>query len=121
MMNLHLLFDTEGNIVTKDEVLNDFFDSDFKLLSGYPAPWAASHPREQGTGVEQKSHNPRENGQQPSTPARHMQVYGARWNKHKSTQRAAKVHNEPSSTIYQQSCLTGEVPVDWRLANGIPI
>ncbi|KAK4829261.1 hypothetical protein QYF61_002653 [Mycteria americana] len=28
---------------------------------------------------------------------------------------------KPLSIIYQQSCLTGEVPVDWRLANVTPI
>ncbi|GAB0175765.1 mitochondrial enolase superfamily member 1 [Grus japonensis] len=31
------------------------------------------------------------------------------------------VFTKPLSVIYQQSWLTGEVPVDWRLANVIPI
>ena len=33
----------------------------------------------------------------------------------------AEVLTEPLSIIYQQSWLTGEVPVDWRLANVMPI
>ncbi|GAB0179510.1 mitochondrial enolase superfamily member 1 [Grus japonensis] len=33
----------------------------------------------------------------------------------------AKVLTKPLSIIYQQSWLTGEVPVDWRLANAMPI
>ncbi|GAB0183609.1 mitochondrial enolase superfamily member 1 [Grus japonensis] len=33
----------------------------------------------------------------------------------------AEVLTKPLSTIYQQSWLTGEVPVDWRLANVMSI
>ncbi|GAB0188723.1 mitochondrial enolase superfamily member 1 [Grus japonensis] len=33
----------------------------------------------------------------------------------------AEVLTKPLSTIYQQSWLTGEIPVDWRLANMTPI
>ena len=33
----------------------------------------------------------------------------------------AEVLTKPLSIIYQQSWLTGEVPVDWRLANVMPI
>ncbi|KAK4823255.1 hypothetical protein QYF61_000222 [Mycteria americana] len=33
----------------------------------------------------------------------------------------AEMLTKPVSIIYQQSWLTGEVPVDWRLANGTPI
>ncbi|GAB0188948.1 mitochondrial enolase superfamily member 1 [Grus japonensis] len=33
----------------------------------------------------------------------------------------AEVLTKPLSIIYQQSWLTGEVPVDWRLANTMPI
>ncbi|KGL89162.1 hypothetical protein N301_00220, partial [Charadrius vociferus] len=33
----------------------------------------------------------------------------------------AEVLTKPLSIIYQQSWLTGEVPVDWRLANVTPI
>ncbi|KFQ35423.1 hypothetical protein N332_01631, partial [Mesitornis unicolor] len=33
----------------------------------------------------------------------------------------AEVLAKPLSIIYQQSWLTGEVPVDWRLANVTPI
>jgi len=33
----------------------------------------------------------------------------------------AEMLTKPLSTIYQQSWLTGEVPVDWRLANVMPI
>ncbi|KFV58851.1 hypothetical protein N328_03597, partial [Gavia stellata] len=33
----------------------------------------------------------------------------------------ARVLAKPLSIIYQQSWLTGEVPVDWRLANMTPI
>ncbi|GAB0175493.1 mitochondrial enolase superfamily member 1 [Grus japonensis] len=33
----------------------------------------------------------------------------------------AEVFTKPLSVIYQQSWLTGEVPVDWRLANVMPI
>ncbi|KFQ36359.1 hypothetical protein N332_03774, partial [Mesitornis unicolor] len=33
----------------------------------------------------------------------------------------AEVLTKPLSIIYQQSWLTGEVPVDWRLANVIPL
>ncbi|KAK4831660.1 hypothetical protein QYF61_018627 [Mycteria americana] len=33
----------------------------------------------------------------------------------------AEVFTKPLYMIYQQSWLTGEVPVDWRLANVMPI
>ncbi|KFW91892.1 hypothetical protein N336_03720, partial [Phalacrocorax carbo] len=33
----------------------------------------------------------------------------------------AEVLTKPLSILYQQSWITGEVPVDWRLANVIPI
>jgi len=32
-----------------------------------------------------------------------------------------QVLTEPLSTIYQQSWLNGEIPVDWKLANVMPI
>ncbi|KFP47129.1 hypothetical protein N323_11608, partial [Cathartes aura] len=33
----------------------------------------------------------------------------------------AEVLTKPLPIVYQQSWLTGEVPVDWRLANEMPI
>ncbi|KAK4806849.1 hypothetical protein QYF61_012570 [Mycteria americana] len=55
----------------------------------------------------------------------HTQVYEAGWDPPESTEGACgsahQALGEVLSIIYQQSWLTGEVPVDWQLANVMPI
>jgi len=51
----------------------------------------------------------------------HFQVYGAGWDPLKSSERAGEELAKTLSIIYEQSCLTGEVPDDWRIANVTPI
>lgn len=70
--------------------------------------------------MEQKSHSPRESGHQ----CLHQ------LDTHKSMEpdrihtwvlrELAKMLNEVVSTIYQESCLTGEVPFEWRLEILLP-
>lgn len=58
----------------KADVLNAFFDSDFKLPSGYSAPTLKDRDQKQNS-----PHKLRGNDQQPEIPLRHTQVSGAEW------------------------------------------
>ncbi|KAK4832453.1 hypothetical protein QYF61_023177 [Mycteria americana] len=57
----------------------------------------------------------------PATPLKYTQVYGARWVPPKSTDGAGRSAHQALSILYQQSQLTREVPVNWELANVMPI
>ncbi|KAK4828011.1 LOW QUALITY PROTEIN: hypothetical protein QYF61_022788 [Mycteria americana] len=75
-------------------------------------------PELQGQGEECSPHNPRGNGWRPAT-LRHIQVYRARWDPPKGTEGAGRSAHQ--ATFNLLSALTREVPVDWRLANVMPI
>ncbi|KAK4831113.1 hypothetical protein QYF61_015416 [Mycteria americana] len=98
--NLQPLVDGGGNTVTKDEekaeVLNAFFASVFNSR-------ANSSLGTQPPELEDRD------GDQTGAPIIQGEM------------ELAEVLTKPLSIIYQQSWLTGEVPVDWRLANVTPI
>jgi len=55
-----------------------------------------------------------------ATPHRHTQVYGAGWDPPNSAKGAGRCAHQ-ATFHHQRSCLTGEVPADWKLANTKPI
>ncbi|KAK4831483.1 LOW QUALITY PROTEIN: hypothetical protein QYF61_017984 [Mycteria americana] len=99
--NLHPLLDAGGNTVTKDEeraeVLNAFFASAFNR---YPTPELEDRDGEQHEA-------PIIQGEILSDLLHHLDTH--------------TMLTKPPSILYQQSWLTGEVPVDWRLANVMPM
>lgn len=78
----------------------------------HPAPRCFSWAGKQWWGEERSPHIPRQNGQRPATPLRQTGEIHARVD----LRELAK----PLSTISQQSQLTEEVTVDWKLASMTP-
>ncbi|KAK4828285.1 LOW QUALITY PROTEIN: hypothetical protein QYF61_024950 [Mycteria americana] len=119
--NLHPLLDAGGNIVAKDEekaeVLHAFFAS---VLSSKASCFPGTEPRELQDRDGEQNEAPIIQGDMFCNLLHHL-------DKHKSMgldgihprvlRELAEVLTKPLSIIYQQSWLTGEVPVDWRLAN----
>ncbi|KAK4831158.1 hypothetical protein QYF61_015628 [Mycteria americana] len=105
--NLHPLLDAKGNVVKKDEekagVLNSAFASVFNSKTscsvGTQPPELEARDREQNEA-------PIIQGEMVTDLLHHLDT-------HKST--------EPDGICTRQSWLTGEVPVNWRLANVTPI
>ncbi|KAK4827457.1 hypothetical protein QYF61_018178 [Mycteria americana] len=114
-----------GNIVTKDEekaeVLNAFFASVFNSKTSC---CPGTQPLELQDRDGEQNEAPIIQGEMVSDLLHHLDT-------HESMQldriyprvlrELAEVLAKPLSIIYQQSWLTGEVPVDWRLANVTPI
>ncbi|KAK4810627.1 LOW QUALITY PROTEIN: hypothetical protein QYF61_007364 [Mycteria americana] len=116
--NLQPLVDGGGSIiVTKDEEKAE------SLIAGPIVLWVPS-PLELEDRDRDQNGAPIIQGEMLSDPLHHLDI-------HKSTgpdeihprvlKELAQVLTKPLSIIYQQSWLTGEVPVDWRLANVTPI
>ncbi|KAK4807856.1 hypothetical protein QYF61_007762 [Mycteria americana] len=121
--NLHPLSDTGGNKVTKDEgkaeVLNSFFASDFNSKTS--CSWGTQPPE-----LEDREQNeaPIIQGEMVSDLLQHLDTHksmGPDGIHPRVRRELAAVLTKPLSILYQQSWLTGEVPVDWRLANVTPI
>ncbi|GAB0180246.1 hypothetical protein GRJ2_000489900 [Grus japonensis] len=89
----------------KAEVLNAFFASVFSSKTS--CSWAIQPPELEDRDEEQNE-APIIKGEMVSDLLHHLDA-------HKSM--GVEVLTKPLSIIYQQSWLTGEVPVDWRLAN----
>ncbi|KAK4825598.1 hypothetical protein QYF61_000687 [Mycteria americana] len=123
--NLQPLLDRGGNIVTKDEekaeVLNAFLASVFNSKTNCSL---GTQPPESEDRDGDQNGAPIMQGEMVTDLLHHLDT-------HKSMgpdeihlrvlKELAEVLTKPFSVIYQQSWLTGEVPVYWRLANVSPI
>ncbi|KAK4830361.1 hypothetical protein QYF61_010138 [Mycteria americana] len=123
--NLQPLVDRGGNTVTKDEekaeVLNAFFASVFNSRANCSL---GTQPPESEDRDGDQNGAPIIQGKMVSDLLHHLDTHksmGPDEIHPRVLKELADVLTKPLSIIYQQSWLTGEVPVDWRLANVTPI
>ncbi|KAK4828536.1 hypothetical protein QYF61_027212 [Mycteria americana] len=123
--NLQPLLDRGGNTVTKDEekaeVLNTLFTSVFNSKTNCSL---VIQPPESEDRDEDQNGAHIIQGEMVSDLLHHLDIHksmGPDEIHPRVLKELAEVLTKPLSIIYQQSWLTGEVPVDWRLANVTPI
>ena len=119
--NLHPLLDVGGNIVTqaeeKAEVLNAAFASVFNGKTS--CSWGIQPPELEDRDREQNE-APIFQGEMVSDLLHHLDIHksmGPDGIHLRVLRELVEVLTKPPSIIYEQSWLTGEVPVDWNLAN----
>ncbi|KAK4828165.1 LOW QUALITY PROTEIN: hypothetical protein QYF61_024414 [Mycteria americana] len=119
--NLHPLWDAGGNIVTKEEEKDQVLNAFFALVSNSKTSCSlGTQPAklEDRDGEENKP--PIIQGEMVSDLLHHLDTHksmGPDGIHPRVPRELAEVLTKPLSILYQQSWLTGEVPVDWRLAN----
>ncbi|KAK4821004.1 hypothetical protein QYF61_010735 [Mycteria americana] len=123
--NLHPLLDMKGNIVTKDEekarVLNATFTSVFNSKTSCSP---GTQPPELEDRDGEQSEAPIIQGEMVSDLLHHLDTdksMGLDGIHPRVLRELAELLTKPLSILCQQSWLTREVPVDWKLANVMPI
>ncbi|KAF1503200.1 hypothetical protein FQV18_0001221, partial [Eudyptula minor novaehollandiae] len=118
---LHPLLDAGGNVVTEDEekaeVLNACFASVFNRQTSYPHSTQSTELEDRDSEQETP---PIIQEEAVNDLLRHLDAHksmGPDGIHPRVLRELAEELTKPLSIIYQQSCLMGEVPDDWRLAN----
>ncbi|PKU29400.1 rna-directed dna polymerase from mobile element jockey- hypothetical protein [Limosa lapponica baueri] len=105
----------------KDEVLNAVFASVFNTKISCPPGTQASELVDR---AEAQNEAPIIQGEMVSNLLHHLDTHksmGPGGIHPRVLRELAEVLTKPLSIIYQQSRITGGVPVDWRLANTMPV
>ncbi|KAK4806350.1 hypothetical protein QYF61_017219 [Mycteria americana] len=123
--NLHPLSDAGGNVVTKDEekaeVLNAFFASVFNSKTSCSQ---GTQPPELEDRDGEQNEAPITQGEMVSDPLHPLDTHksmGPEGIHPRVLRELVEALTKPLSVFYQQSWLSGEVPVDWRSASVTPI
>jgi len=123
--NLQPLLDVGGNIVTKDEKKAEVFNATFtSIFKSKTSCLPDTQPPELEDKGREQNEAPIIQGEIVSDLLHHVDTHrsmGSDGIYPRVRRELVEVLTKPLSIIYQQSWLTGEDPVYWRLANVTPI